>query len=75
MAHLVGKPTLGFGSGHDLGVLGSSPSLGSSLSGESEISPPFSLFFCPSPFVLMTGMSLLHPFLDEKKNGTLWLNK
>jgi len=31
----VGRPTLGFGSGHDLEVVGSSPASGSVLSAES----------------------------------------
>ena len=34
MAHLVEHPTLGFDSGHDLGVMGSSPKRGSMLRGE-----------------------------------------
>ena len=35
MAQSVEHPTLGFGSGHDLRVMGLSPALGSMLSGES----------------------------------------
>ena len=35
MAQLVKRPTLDFGSGQDLKVVGSSPTLGSTLSGES----------------------------------------
>ena len=35
----VKHPTLGFGSGHDLRVLGWSPMLGSLLSGESDCLP------------------------------------
>ena len=44
MAESVKRPFLGFGSGHDPGVPGLSPVLGSLLSGESAAAPhPHSL--------------------------------
>jgi len=39
VAQLIGHPTLGFSSGHDLGVMGSSPSSGSTLSAQSLLVP------------------------------------
>ena len=45
MVQSVKCPTLGFGSGHDLRVLGSSPASGSPLSGSLLVSPSL----CPSP--------------------------
>ena len=48
MAQLVGYLTLGFGSGHDFRVIGSNPTWGSVLSGESELlSLPLPLPFPP----------------------------
>ena len=47
VAQSVEHATLDFGSGHDLGVLGSSPMWGSVLSGESASG--FSLFSAPPP--------------------------
>ena len=49
MAQLVDHPTLDFGSGHDLRVMGSSPVLGSVLSVESA---------CPSPSALPPPLSV-----------------
>ena len=43
MAQWVKHPTLGFTSGHDLRVMGSSPTLGSVLNGESKTPSPSAL--------------------------------
>lgn len=56
VAQSVQWPALGFGSGQDLRVLGSSPPLGSSFSGESASG--FSLFLCSSPCSLTHSLSL-----------------
>ena len=49
MAQLVKHPSLDFGSGHDLRVLGLSPASGSTLRGESEDSFSLSLPLSPTP--------------------------
>jgi len=48
VAQPVGHPTLGFGSGHDLRVVGLRPAWGSMLS-EDSVWDSLSLFLCPTP--------------------------
>ena len=50
VAQSVEWATLDFGSGHDLRVLGSSPTLGSMLSGEDSLS----LSLCPLPLLVFS---------------------
>ena len=49
MAHSVGSLTLDFGLGHDLGVMGWSPTLGSVISGESAFLSLSLSPFAPPP--------------------------
>ena len=57
MAQLLGRPTLDFGSGHDLRVLGSNPEMGSTLSVSllELLSPPPPL---PPPLTLSLTLCL-----------------
>ena len=66
-----------FGSGHDLQVLGSSPTSGSLLSGKSASPSPssfcsFSLTLSPSLFLSLSQINKI--FFKKRKKETLWKN-
>ena len=68
MAQLVGLPALGFGSGHDLGVVGSSPMSGSELTRESFAWDSLSLSLGSSPLPLYVCMCMISPSIIINKS-------